>query len=134
MSFRAFFRLRPFLLGYLILALGTGAMYINGQQSATAARSAIIESGRAITVEGCNRDFRLITSVRQILVDAQAITRERQAIDVQTADRLRQAEAFYERQLSNLKLPDCKAAMETLNDDPNESTRIPAPLRPSGKP
>lgn len=92
------------------------------------ARDAVINSGNIVAVSGCNRDFRSAQAVRGVLIASKDFTQ--QAIKRGT---LPPAEAitrlnFYDTQLANLPLPDCRKSASVLTDNPDLSRLAPHPL------
>lgn len=99
-----------------------------------AGRTQIVNSGRAVSVDGCNRDFGTIGGLRSILIssrDFQDSALKRGDISRTQHDR---ALEFYEHNLRSIPLPDCRKAEEILTDDPNARVTIPVPLHPEPNP
>lgn len=123
------------LAGFLILLAGVGGgFYTQGQDrsaadsKATEQRIAIVDSGRAVSVAGCNRDFKTISKLRGILIRGQEFQRaafERGDISIEVYER---GTAYYQQQLGTLPVPDCRKAAKVLTSDPNAPIRVPEPL------
>lgn len=121
--------------GFVVAVLGIGgAFYTQGQdraaadKAATAGREAIVQSGRAVSVSGCNRSFRLTDKLRGILARGQDFQREALKRGDISPETFARATAYYEQQLAELPLPDCREAEEVVTDDPNQPILVPEPL------
>lgn len=125
------------MVGFVALLIGLGgAFYAQSEDradrraEADGQREAIVTSGRALAVDGCNRDFRDREGLRNVLIAAQvSIPTSLERGDITK----RQAEFalnFYAEQLRRLPLPDCRDARGLLTADPNEVPAIPTPLFP----
>lgn len=119
---------RRALTGFLILLLGIGVVTKLDSDRGAAAREAIVDSGRAVAVLGCNRDFRTQQQVRGVL--EASITRSQRRLEAGeiTPNEHARQEEFLRAQLAQLPLPDCRLA--TITDDPNEEVMVPEPLHP----
>ncbi len=123
--------------GFVVLAAGIGAAFYNdasnedAQQTRNAeARKTIVDSGRAIAVEACNRDYRTTVELRAILDRAARVQKanfNEGTINRRTWDRL---DAHLTKALIRLRVPDCREAREVLTQNPDERIIIPAPLYP----
>lgn len=122
---------------FLILAIGLALAVdgihdqdVAGRKAGIEARTTIVNSGRAISVSGCNRDFRFGTTVRGVLQASRAQTQRALDRGDITPARAERAMKFYSDQLANLQLPDCRDALKILTDDPDQPLVIPKPLYP----
>lgn len=135
---------RQALVGYLFLLIGVSVALINQHDTSTAQhnetlarraqatdqRHAIVQSGRTVAVEGCNRDFKTITGLRGILISSQSILKQNYKNGLMNRKQYTQATGFYDDQLKKLALPDCRIAREVVTDNPDMTTQIPVPLHP----
>jgi len=122
--------IRQALVGYLILGLGVLGMYLNGQSVSSTERAAVVDSGTAAVVAGCNRDFNGTQRLRSLLEHADdAVTAQQKAGKV-TAAQAADAHDFYAAELAKIPLPDCRKAQFVLTDDPEKPIVIPTPLHP----
>lgn len=122
--------IRGALVGYFVLFLGILAMYQNGQSTSDSERAAIVQSGRVIAVDGCNRDFKTNERVRNLILAAQELTNQQIAKGKVTPEEAQQARDYYNSQLAGLVLPNCTEAETLLTDDPNAVIDVPTPLKP----
>ena len=126
--------LRRYVIGcttaFLLLLGASGFNYYDSHRQSDQARGAIVQSGSAVSVSGCNRDFRTITSLRLVLTDAKALYE-----DSLKAGKLTQAEyergvQYYDDQLERLALPNCHDAGKILTDTPSRAPDVPEALVP----
>jgi hypothetical protein len=123
------------LVGFLILAGGVGAAFAVSAQDQAARhelakdqRHAIVQSGHAVSVAGCNRDYLTIGRLRNVLLASQAFqTAALKRGDI-TQAQFDRARTFYSAQLAGLPLPDCRDALAVLTDNPKARIVIPTPL------
>jgi hypothetical protein len=122
----------PALSGYvallvgLVIAFGANA---NTSEQATQAqhdsRVAIVASGRAVAVDGCNRDFRSTDKFRGLLVRLKVATEvSKTSTPAQKAAGLK----FYDTTIADQKYPNCAAARSIITDDPKKPVVVPTPL------
>jgi hypothetical protein len=105
---------RSALIGYVILLVGSLGMYLNGQSISKEERQSIVQSGTAVAVESCNRDFRTIGALRGVLIasrDFQVESLRRGDIPRGQYDRARE---YYRTQLAALPQPDCRVSRDLL--------------------
>lgn len=120
--------------GFAILLAGLMILTFLQQQETSDARAArdaqqkaLVQSGRAVSVDGCNRDFVTAQSFRA------TITRLKEATDSradQTPEARRTAVAFYQGVLDISPLPDCRKAETVITDNPAAPVRIVRPYFP----
>jgi hypothetical protein len=85
------------------------------------ARAAIVDSGRAVAVDSCNRAYEERLKIRDVFLTSQSIVRARvDAGDSVDPVNDRRALDFYAAQLEAFKLPDCRDTEALLTDDPNK--------------
>jgi hypothetical protein len=129
------------LVGFIILLIGIGVVYNVGQHhtaeqrkevrnQATAQARAVAQSGRAVAVEGCNRDFNTMSALRASYSSAQALTEAAGKRGEITPRQLETARKFYSDQLAKLTLPDCRLAARILTTNPKTPVQVPTPLYP----
>lgn len=121
--------------GFLILLLGLGGQYYVGQQDlvhrrdiAQKQRAAIVTTGNAVAVTGCNRDFVSTKALRGLLTSALAQTKDARKRGDITEIQYTRAQTFYSKQLSLLVLPDCRPVTHLVSADPNKPIAVPTPL------
>lgn len=106
------------------------ALYIDDKHSSQS-RDAIVTSGRAVSVSGCNRDYDTIDALRDQLENSL------ERIDLLVQDGTytpRQAEIARKSTkdvLANYTLPDCRVAATVVTSDPNKDTYVPDPRYPN---
>lgn len=129
-----FIRKRPALIGYIVLGGGIIAGFFVNQDHNNNTREAVVDSGQAVAIESCNRDYNQTFELRSLI--------ERSLAQIETAEkagRFTSEEATQQRQnlkraLRRLKLPDCREVRGALTSDPNADIQIPVPLHPPDKP
>lgn len=77
---------------------------------------ALVSSGRAVAVDGCNRDFRTAQSFRATITRLKEATMSRAD---QNTEATRQAVAFYDGVLEISPLPDCRDAENVITSNPS---------------
>lgn len=113
--------------GYIILFLGVlGAYWVDYGHNRDA-REAIVASGNAVAVEGCNRDFdnakARIESARLSLEQLEA-NRRRGIVEDEDYRRTKRA---YMRLIASIKVPDCRDVVNVITDEPTAYDGTPAP-------
>ncbi len=93
------------LLAFLILALGIAFSLYQVERRSNESSRAIVVSSKSLTIFGCNRDFRTILILRDILAE----------------------------EGKRLILPDCRKSLGVLTDDPNKISTFPPALSPNEK-
>jgi hypothetical protein len=100
-------------------------------------RDDLRESGVAVAVEGCNRDFRGTEKIRSLLIRLQknGIERYRQTekagpVTPEVTQQFNEAQDFYKDQLQEITLPDCRKTAAAFNVNPDR-LEDPVPLYPS---
>lgn len=118
--------------GYVVLLVGLiiafGANANTSEQSEAnqrEARVAIVDSGRAVAVDGCNRDFRNTDKFRGLLVRLKVATTLNAA---QPPAQRKAAISFYNTTIADQKYPNCSAARSIITDDPTKPIVVPRPL------
>ncbi len=114
--------------GFLILLGGIGLVRWEDTRRSNASSETIVESGNAVAVAACNRDFDTIGILRGVLLAGAEI----QVVAAKRGDITRaQAEAsaeFYTKQLTLLKQPDCRKSLRVLTDNPDaRPIQVPTP-------
>ena len=116
--------------GFLILLLGVGYNLYDTRTASDEGRHAIVQSGRVVAVDGCNRDFRTIGILRaQIIKGKEQIQAYVEDGTITQAAADRQIKATDEL-LAKYKQPDCRVADKLLTDDPDVKRPVPKPLYP----
>lgn len=121
--------------GFLILLFGLGGQYYVGQQDlksrreiAQKQREAIVHTGNAVAVAGCNRDFLSTKALRGLLSSALSQTGLAYKRGDITHAQLVRAEEFYSAQLKLLALPDCRPVTHLVSADPTKPIVVPDPM------
>lgn len=117
------------LLAFGVLAFGIGLAIQSVEKSSDQAQRAIVNSGRVISVAGCNRDYEFTGVIRaQLAASRRQIERARTRGDLSNA-RARENDEFFATQLALIKRPDCREAVRVVTDNPdNIRIGIPPPL------
>lgn len=123
-------RARKATVGFLILLAGVGFTQYSSDQVGRESRDAIVQSGRALAVDGCNRDFNSIQRLRSLLQSAQSAQRRAFLKGQVTPTQYAEGVKFYTEQLAQTPLPDCRHARNILTDDPSKPIQVPTPLHP----
>lgn len=123
-------RVRRNVVAYLIVFAGLIGVWNIAQNAERNAQDAIVSSGAAVAVDGCNRDFDTITNLRVFLERTKRIQQRSVANGVLTPEQAKRGEAFYDLLLNNYPLPDCRAADDVITADPDEVPKAPIPRYP----
>lgn len=114
------------------MLLGLGFNSLIDRDRANQGREALAESGNVVSVSGCNRDFRLYQKVRAVFNQSLAAVEAQHAQGLTTDEQYERVKQFYNDQLTNFALPDCRDVANTLTDNPDRSgdKTAPSPLYP----
>ncbi len=123
---------RGAMIGFLILVGGLGFVQVSQNHENQQAQEALVQSGRVVAVDGCNRDFKQTARIRSLMQRLLAATEEAYDKGQMTADKYAQARAFYQSELDRQVLPDCRKAEQVLSSDPSKPINPPTPLYPKG--
>lgn len=125
------------LVGYFVLLIGIAVVFgfqrhetHNRVQQGVAQRDAIVRSGTAVAVDGCNRDFHTIRGTRHVLEDAREFQRAQHKKGLITDEQYQRANDFYSTQLAHIPLPDCRLAEKIITQNPDKPVTVPTPLHP----
>jgi hypothetical protein len=123
---------RAALLGFAILASGVGYAIHDTASRSDKAGQAIVDSGRVVAVDGCNRDFRAQERFISLLERLSTAAQDSYKHGRSTEEQMRRAMSFYEAEIARAKaaLPDCRDAEHVVTDDPNVPRPTMHPLRP----
>lgn len=128
---------KPAIVGYILLMLGVlAAFQVNNNDrsarrvEAAKSREAIVLSGRAVAVSGCNRDYKSIAALRGVLIASKTFQQRQVRDGFISAETFERARKFYDTQLMALQLPDCRDAESLLTDDPDDPIPHIPPLFP----
>jgi hypothetical protein len=122
---------RRSLSGFVILLLGILLTLGIQQRDDNNARKSIVRSGTVIAVDGCNRDFRFAAQTRRTFLRLKDSSRLSYEAGNSTYESFKRAQAFYDNELRNIALPDCRTTRGILTSDPDLSHRpVPKPLYP----
>lgn len=100
------------------------------EQASKMSDLAVVRSGRAVSIGGCNRDFRTIQTLRGVLKTSKAFNEATAKRGEISPDRLARVKVFYDQQLDALKLPDCTKSSNVLTSDNHPPIHAPEPLHP----
>ena len=125
------------LIGYLILLAGLiFAWNERDQQTAArradnvAARHQIVNTGNAVAVSGCNRDFESATKLRALIAAGRPQIKQYVKDGTLTPAQGDRALANIDAQLRTYALPDCRKVAHVVTDNPDRYVTIPAPKHP----
>lgn len=120
--------------GFVILVLGLMTLtYFQAKETADARaardaqQKALVQSGRAVAVDGCNRDFVTAQGFRATISRLKEATQMR-ADQNQAATK--QAVQFYDSVLAISPLPDCRDALTVITSNPAAPVRVVDPYYP----
>lgn len=105
-----------------VVALILVAGYNNHQN--TVSRDAIVQSGQAVAVDGCNRDYQDRVQFRGLLERLKEASKVSYQSGRTTKDQYDTAVDFYDDQLKKFALPDCRDAENLLTSDPNKDLPV----------
>lgn len=116
----------------LLIAVGANFWLLNNsndrqEKASTEAREAIVASGRAVSVDGCNRDYGDRVKFRNLLLRLKISAKGNPAT---TPAQKKTALEFYDKELANYPLIDCRNARNVVTDDPNATPETPDPYYP----
>lgn len=120
--------------GFVILLAGNIGGWITNTHDADQSRHAVVQSGRVVSVSGCNRDYVTVNRLRNVLLNAktfQAAALKRGDI---SAEAFTRTQAYYDAQLAGLPQVDCRSSATILTDDPADLPPVPQPLYPPKPP
>lgn len=113
------------LVAFLLLLGGIGFLFYDNQhdqeasQKALAAQQhALVQSGRIVAVDGCNRDFADNQKFRGLLERLRRSAETNYRLGRTTQEQYEQAVLFYNRELNNFSVIDCRESERILTDDP----------------
>lgn len=115
---------------FLFLLATSIGVYQIGQNGNADARDAIVTSGQAVSVSGCNRDFKSTQVLRGLITSAQVVQKSERDKGHLSQEQYEVGKKFYDDQLVRITLPDCLLAQNVVTSDPNATIRVPTPLRP----
>lgn len=122
---------RGILLGFIILTVGGVGNLAADRERADQAREALVKSGRIVSVDACNRDFRIIQRERGVFQRSLVVITQQHDAGLTTDAQYLRSKEFYEQQLGNFLLPDCRITNKLLTDDPEQAKQpVPRPLYP----
>ena len=138
---------RNAVVGFLILLLGIGFVQWDNQKDNSDARKeiaaksvqsdrAIVKSGRAVSVAGCNRDYVTIARLRELILAGREDIRNYVAEGTLNPEQGARAQKRITAQVKEYPLPDCREARRIVTDNPRDLGPIPPPKfgQPEEKP
>ena len=105
-------------------------VFLSDNAQRSSARQAIVDSGDAVSVSGCNRDFTTIMTLRGVLSASQEARKTLYERGALGKDEYETGKQFFTKQLILLELPDCRDSLHVLTDDPNAEIVVPTPRFP----
>lgn len=120
--------LRQAAVGYLILFVGVMGMYWNGQHVSNAEREAVVQSGSAVVVDSCNRDYIATGRLRGIIIRIRNVIEAQDEAGKGDPEENQFAVDFYNNELKKIPLPDCRDTADALTADPDKVLKVPKPL------
>lgn len=132
---------RNAIIGFVILLFGIGFVrWEDGQRAedqrqaiadqSAEADKAIVQSGRTISVAGCNRDFRTIRRLRRLIGKQHGEIDRFVAEGTLTKTQGARQHVLIDKQIEQYKLPDCRKAAVILTSNPRNAKATPEPLHP----
>lgn len=117
------------LVGFIIMLIGAIVGVTFGLHALAKANDTIVATGRIVSVDGCNRDYRTAQHFRSLFVRLEDASKQSYKEGRITKERLDQAIAFYERERLKILVPDCRKAATVITNNPADQTdRVPTPL------
>lgn len=122
---------RAAMVGFVLLLGGVGYTLYDARQFSNESRDAIVNSGRAVAIDGCNRDFESSQRFTKLLIRAdKASASDRKAGNITAAVRLH-AKEFYANEIrESSRFPDCRNAASVITDNIDATVRLPVPRFP----
>ena len=117
-------------IAYIVLTVGLMVSLFIASHERAKAQDAVVESGRAVAVEGCNRDFEDRMRFRSLLKRLRAASEQAAKEGRTTEEQRQQAVAFYDQELKRFGLPDCRKSQDLLTSNPDKSIPDIAPYYP----
>lgn len=109
--------------GFLLLLVGLMVLtyvqrhdQMERREATNAARDQIVESGRAVALTGCNRDFQTAQAFQATIKALRDAAKKRNPQTPETA----MAVDFYDEVLEISPLPDCRKAENIVTQDPTQ--------------
>lgn len=115
--------------GFLILFIGTMVSLWVSYDVSQDSRDRIINTGNAVVVDGCNRDFADRQGLRKLLIAGRTLVESQRKKGAIPDDQAAIGHKFYNDQLRALKLPDCRKATDAITDE-RRQVRKPTPRFP----
>lgn len=106
------------LVGYMILFIAAFANVLYARHKGDQARNAIVRSGNAVAVVGCNRDFVDREKFRSLLVRLKRSADENARRGNATPAQHATAVKFYKDELANYPSIDCRSSVHTVSANP----------------
>lgn len=136
-----FIRRRPALVGYIVLGVGLVTGFLVNEDHNQAAREAVVKSGQAVAIVGCNRDYDQAVRFRHGLRDDRReslkqlalFVREGTLTEAQGRRAFRVTNKQTRERLDQTPLPDCRAPLSILTGDPDADIFVPDPKYPGYK-
>lgn len=129
-----FIRRRPALIGYIVLGGGIIGGFLVNQDHNNETRQAVVDSGQAVAIESCNRDYNQTFELRRLIDKSYAQIEQALKDDRISPEAAAQQRANLAEALDRLVLPDCREVRGALTSDPDADIEVPVPLHPPDKP
>ena len=120
------------LVGFLLLLTGFGVNTYIDRQDTQSQQDALVSSAKAVAVDGCNRDFVDRARFRNLLERLKDSARLSYRAGRTTQEQYETAVLFYDSQLREFSLLDCRDAEALLTTDKTNQSEPPKPYYPGG--
>ncbi len=121
---------RRALVGFLILLIGIIVAQSIGNRTSSQERQSIVDSGKIVAVESCNRDYEDRVKFRSLLIRLKGAALANYAAGDSDKARRDAAVEFYDTELANYALFDCRRAEAILTSDPEHDRERTTPYWP----
>lgn len=118
---------RNAVIGYVTLLLAVLAVFVTSQNDAEEARTAIVTSGKVVSVAGCNQDFDTTLKIQKLFARSLAGLKVQHDNGNITDEQYKVGKDFYTDQLASFTLPDCRKVEKIITSDPRK-THYPPPF------
>lgn len=117
-------------IGFVILLGANIFVWQTANSQNTASREAIVDSGKTVSIAGCNRDYRSTQALRSILQTSDDFNQAAAKKGEITQAQADVAHKYYQRFIRSIPLPNCKEAGEILTSESGDVPPAPKPLVP----
>lgn len=121
-------------IAFVLILIGLIVAFHVDAQHNEESRKAIVNSGRAVSVAGCNRDYDSIQKLRGIIIASRPQLKTYYEEGSLTRAQYLRALDNIQKQLKDYPLPDCRRSLKVLTDDEDATVVIPEPKYQQKKP